>query len=162
MTQPGGAAEIVAESAVLHGTAVALGGVALLLCGPSGSGKSDLALRLIDQGAALVADDRVEVMIHREILCCRYPQSAPAALAGMLELRGIGIVPVRGVAGPLPVQWIVDLVAADMVERMPEPVARILLGRQVPVLRLAAFEASATAKLRLAAARGPGLIMSRE
>jgi HPr kinase/phosphorylase len=56
----------------------------VLLLGPPGSGKSDLALRLIDRGFALVADDRVDIDAGFA--------AAPAALAGLIEVRGLGIV----------------------------------------------------------------------
>src|SRR6185369_8888787 len=61
------------DSLAIHGTAIAIGNAALLLTGPSGSGKSDLALRMIDGGARLVADDRVELVVEGDRLCCRAP-----------------------------------------------------------------------------------------
>ena len=150
------------DSLAMHATAIAIDGLAIVLTGPSGSGKSDLAFRLIEGGAALIADDRLEFLTVKDQLCCRAPPATPPELLGRIELRGIGILPVRTVPGPLPVQWLVDLVPPGAVERLPEPRRRNLLGHDVPVLHLAAFEASAAAKLRLAAARGPGLIMGRE
>jgi serine kinase of HPr protein (carbohydrate metabolism regulator) len=146
---------------VLHATAVAIDGAALLLVGPSGSGKSDLAFRLIDAGAALIADDRVELVDIGNVLCCRAPADVPAGLRGRIELRGVGIVPVRTAVRAIPVQWLVKLVAPDAVERLPEPELHMLMGHAVPVLRISAFESSAPAKLRLAVAQGPGLIMTR-
>ncbi len=74
--------------ATLHASAVAIDGHGLLLIGPSGAGKSDLALRLIDDGATLVADDRVIA----EARAGRLHLSAPAGIAGLIELRGVGIV----------------------------------------------------------------------
>jgi HPr kinase/phosphorylase len=145
----------------IDGTAIAIGDVALLLIGPSGSGKSDLALRLIDSGAWLIADDRVELTIEGARLCCRAPRTMPPELAGRIEARGVGILPVPHATGPVPLEWLVELVAANRVERLPEAENRSFLGHAVPVLRLAAFEASTAAKLRLAAACGPGLIMGR-
>lgn len=156
-----------ADILAIDGTAVAIGDAAVLLTGPSGSGKSDLALRLIDGGAQLIADDRVELIVDRGKLCCRAPHDMPPALQGFIEARGVGILPAPQIAGPLPVQWLVELVppgfdSADRVERLPAAESKTFLGHAVPLLRLSAFEASTPAKLRLAVAAGPGLIMGRE
>jgi HPr kinase/phosphorylase len=128
----------------IHGTALALGGAGLLLRGPSGSGKSDLALRLIDGGAMLVADDQTEL----DLVDGRVILRAPAAIAGRLEVRGIGIV-----AAPwqetAPLRLVADLVAAAVIERMPEPQVCRFFAQDFPRLALAPFEASAAAKLRL-------------
>ena len=150
------------DSLAIDGTAIAIGDVALLLTGPSGSGKSDLALRLIDGGARLISDDRVELVIDAGRLCCRAPQAMPPELAGRIEARGVGILPAPRIDRAVPLQWLVELVPAAEVVRLPAAETRTLLGHAVPVLRLAAFEASTAAKLRLAAACGPGLIMGRE
>jgi HPr kinase/phosphorylase len=150
------------DSLAIHGTAIAIGNAALLLTGPSGSGKSDLALRMIDGGARLVSDDRVELVVEGERLCCRAPADAPAGLLGQIEVRGVGIVPVPRTTGATPLQWLVELVPPGKVERLPAAESRTFLGHAVPILRLAAFEASTAVKLRLAAACGPGLIMGRE
>ena len=129
----------------VHGTAVALGGDGILLRGPSGSGKSDLALRLIDEGARLVADDQSEIVLAGEQLELR----CPATIAGLLEVRGVGILRVPAVE-TAPLRLVVELAASDDIERLPEPQFCQFLGRSVPVLALAPFEASATAKLRFA------------
>lgn len=129
----------------VHGTSVALDGGGVLLRGPSGSGKSDLALRLIDGGARLVADDQTE--LH----ACEHgvSMSSPPAIAGQMEVRGLGIVPVPTVASAL-LRLVVDLVPTEAVERLPEQCTCTLLGQAIPLLRLAGLEASAPAKLRLA------------
>lgn len=121
--------------------------IGVLLRGPSGSGKSDLALRMIDAGARLVADDRVELRVDRD----RLMATAPAALAGLLEVRGVGIVPMPA-APEAEVGLVVDLVPRDAVERLPEEESADLLDRAVPRLALCPFDASTPAKLRLAAA----------
>ncbi|MBI3446649.1 MAG: serine/threonine protein kinase [Magnetospirillum sp.] len=131
---------------LVHGTSVAIGGRALLIRGPSGSGKSDLALRLIDGGALLVADDQTELSLPAEGGLC---VSSPASIAGLLEVRGIGLVRMpHGSATPLAL--VIDLVAQSEVERLPEPDSVELLGQKVNRLHLAPFEASAAAKVRLA------------
>lgn len=130
----------------IHGTCVELDGIACLLRGPPGSGKSDLALRLIDLGARLVADDQVVLRRHGE----RVIASAPPTLAGMLEVRGLGIMRMQDVAES-PLGLVVDLVAPERVERMPEPASCEFFGIALPLIALAPSEASAAAKVRLAA-----------
>jgi serine kinase of HPr protein (carbohydrate metabolism regulator) len=128
-----------------HATCVAIDGVGVLLRGPPGSGKSDLALRLIDGGARLVADDQTRLEPDGAGILA----SAPPQIAGQLEVRGVGILRAPSVA-QAPLGLVVDLVAADAVERHPEPAECRYLDRSLPLLRLAPFEASAAAKLRLA------------
>lgn len=137
----------------MHATCVALGGAAVLLRGPSGAGKSDLALRLIDAGARLVADDQVELAAERGRLIAR----APAAIAGKMEVRGVGIVPAPALA-EAPVALIADLVASGAAERLPDPAAETILGISIARIEIAPFENSAPAKLRLALARAAGHI----
>lgn len=127
-----------------HGTCVTLDGVAVLLRGPSGSGKSDLALRLIDGGARLIADDQTLVTMQDG----RLVASAPETIAGKMEVRGIGILAVEAETSGI-LGLVVDLVP-DPPERMPEPETTEILGIALPLLRLNPFEASAAAKLRLA------------
>jgi HPr kinase/phosphorylase len=132
----------------IHGTCVLLSGLGVLLRGPSGSGKSDLALRLIDGGARLVADDQVELDRDGDVLRAR----APRPLAGLIEARGVGIMPVEA-EEEVPVGLVVDLLpATGETERLPEVETTDLLGVPVRRLTLHAFHASAAAKLRLAAA----------
>lgn len=129
---------------LIHGTSVEVNGAGLLLRGPPGSGKSDLALRLISEcDARLVADDQVEVTLRDGILVAR----APETLAGMIEVRGLGIA--RFDHHP---SWAVHLVIelSDSVERFPEPRQTVIAGCPLPVWRLRAREASAVAKVKLA------------
>jgi HPr kinase/phosphorylase len=130
---------------LVHGTSVALGGEGVLLRGPSGSGKSDLALRLIDGGARLIADDQTE--LHR--IGDGLEMRAPATIAGRMEVRGVGILRVPALSAA-PLRLVVDLVAPERIERLPEPAFCTLLGLDLPLLPLAPFESSAPAKLRLA------------
>jgi len=124
---------------------------AMLLRGPSGAGKSDLALRLIDAGGRLVADDQTRVArVGRALIA-----SPPPALAGMIEVRGIGILELpRGqLLARARLALLVDLVVPDRIERLPEPAHETLQEVELPRLDLAPFEASSVAKLRLALAR---------
>ena len=127
----------------LHATAVGIGGRAVLLTGPSGSGKSDLALRLIDRGATLIADDRVALTRVGERLFA----APPATIAGLIEVRGVGIVPLRHVAG-VAVALVVDLAAAP--DRLPAATSVTLAGVPIPRIALVAHEASAAIKVERA------------
>ena len=130
---------------LVHATAVAIEGNSVLLRGPPGAGKSDLALRLIDGGAQLVADDQAELQRAAERILVR----SPTTIAGLLEVRGIGIVRV-GALAEAPLALLVDLVSPEEVERLPEPRLEEVLGLAIPLITLAAFEASAAAKIRIA------------
>jgi serine kinase of HPr protein (carbohydrate metabolism regulator) len=129
---------------MVHGTVIAIDGRAILLRGPPGAGKSDLALRMIDDGADLVADDQAELRRAGDQILVR----APAAITGLIEVRGLGIVPMAAIA-EASLALLVDLVSTE-VERLPENRSEDVLGLAVPLLALAPFEASAPAKLRLA------------
>ena len=129
----------------IHATCVLLADTAVLLRGPSGCGKSDLALRLIDRGAKLVADDRVVLVA----VAGRLMAQAPKAIAGLLEVRGLGPMPVPWVAQAA-VGLAVDLVPPDAVEQLPEPTFACYHDIRVPLLALDPFAASTPAKLRLA------------
>jgi HPr kinase/phosphorylase len=73
---------------ILHATCIAVQGRGLLILGPSGSGKSALALRLLTLGASLVADDRTEITGTGGVLVAR----CPAPITGLIEARGVGIL----------------------------------------------------------------------
>src|SRR5205814_8451755 len=88
----------------VHASTVASDGRAVLITGPSGSGKSDLTLRLLDRGFTLVSDDRTLVRRDGDRLIA----SAPPNIAGKLEIRGIGIVDMDNV-GDVPVALFVEL-----------------------------------------------------
>jgi len=142
----------------IQATCVAVDGHGVLLRGPPGSGKSELALQLIDGGARLVADDGVELRREGERLLARLPLTAPEAVRGRIELRGLGMLPAPAVA-EAPLVLVIDLVSTAMLERLPEPMTVELLGVAVPLLRLSAAEASAAAKVRLAVRAGPRSII---
>ncbi|MDZ3830675.1 MAG: serine kinase [Sphingopyxis sp.] len=131
----------------IHATCVAAGNGGVLILGQSGQGKSDLALRLIDRGARLVADDRCDIWSERGRLWCRPPE----ALAGKLEIRGIGIVEKPWTA-PVPLALAVRL--TDRYDRMPA-VGQVetIAGHALPALLLSAFEVSAPIKIMIALER---------
>ncbi len=101
---------------LLHASLVAFGTVGVLIRGPSGSGKSQLCLQLMDRNASLVADDQVKLKVENKKLM----GSAPEALAGMLEIRGLGLVKYPSVA-EAEIKLVVDLRPFAEISRMPEP-----------------------------------------
>jgi len=117
-----------------------------LIEGPSGTGKSDLAIRMMGGGFRLVADDRVVVWTSGGRLFGK----SPRPLAGLLEARGVGIIP----EAPLELCEIVLLVQcrpeAAQVERMPDSAPVDVLGVAIPQIELWPFEAAGPAKLRRA------------
>lgn len=126
----------------VHASSVAIDGRTVLLFGASGAGKSDLALRLIDEGAVLVSDDYTEL----EVCGARLIARAPSTIRGRLEVRGIGIVRVAA-ADDVPVSLAVELGAPA--ERLPEAATRMLLGIAVPLVTIDPRTASASAKVRV-------------
>lgn len=135
-------------SLTLHASTVAIDGQGVLIEGPSGSGKSDLALRMIDRGAALVSDDYTLV----EALDGCLSASAPATIAGKIEIRGFGIVSMPHV-GPVPVALLVRF--GQEVARFPEATTRMIEGIAIRELVVDPFEASAPIKVELALRHPP-------
>lgn len=142
----------------VQATCVALDGIGVLLRGPSGSGKSDLALRLIDGGAQLIADDLTLLTRIADRLVASLPETAPAATRGRIELRGIGLVRLPSLESA-PLGLVADLKPQAEIERLPEPQQWQCLGVGVPVLAIDPRSASAAAKLRLVVRAGAGSIM---
>jgi serine kinase of HPr protein (carbohydrate metabolism regulator) len=123
---------------------VAKEGRAILISGRSGSGKSDLALRLIDRGAILVSDDYT-IVRH---VAGRLLAAAPSNIEGKIEVRGVGILQLQS-ARDAPVALFVDL--EREVERLPAPHQTITIaGVEVPVIAANALEASAPVKVEAA------------
>lgn len=135
---------------LIHASCVAIAGSGVVIRGPSGAGKSDLALRLIDAGAELVADDCCDIVVRDGQLVA----TAPANLAGKIEVRGYGIVdlPFRKEAH---VALVVDVMPEAEIERMPETPTCGIAGVTVPRLTVDAFTASAEAKIRTVLGRMP-------
>jgi len=129
---------------LLHATCVAINNSAVLITGAAGVGKSDLALRLMDGGAQLVADDQVELKNEQGKLWA----SPPATIAGLMEVRHVGLIRVPYIVN-VPVQLYVELVpGSDQLERMPEYQQILLLDHPVRRLSLPSFAASTPVKIR--------------
>lgn len=132
-----------------------MGGKGVLLQGPPGSGKSDLALRLIDQPglginghlkpAQLVADDQVWVTLRGGRLIA----TAPEPLAAQFEIRGLGILAVP-VAAEAELVLAVRLGSASAIERMPGDAHLDILGLSLPLVLIDPASASAPARIRAA------------
>ncbi|WOF72485.1 HPr kinase/phosphatase C-terminal domain-containing protein [Parvibaculaceae bacterium PLY_AMNH_Bact1] len=130
----------------VHATSVAIEGVGVLLRGASGAGKSDLAYRLIrEHGALLVADD--QTILIQDQSCLK--ASCKEGWAGQLELRGLGIVTVPH-EPHVSVALVIDLVDRGEVPRLPDPSFVTLMGVEIPVLKLHAFDHSTSAKILIA------------
>ena len=132
----------------IHATCVALGGKGVLLLGASGAGKSDLALRLIDSGAELVADDRTLLFEKNGALHAK----APPSIKGLLEIRGVGII-------ALPARASVKLALAVQLgregARLPHmrffsPPRALAQNTKLPQITLNPHYASTPAKIRAA------------
>ncbi|MGN6514437.1 MAG: HPr kinase/phosphorylase [Rhizomicrobium sp.] len=146
-----------ASCVLLAGAAKAFGApedAGVLLLGESGKGKSDLALRLIERGAKLVADDRCEISAREGALYARAPQS----LAGLIEVRGAGIIALP-FAPEARIALAVEMMEEGYVPRLPQaerymtpPEFALSEDERPPLIWLAPFEASAPAKVAIAAA----------
>jgi serine kinase of HPr protein (carbohydrate metabolism regulator) len=132
------------SSETIHASTVAIDGRAVLITGPSGSGKSDLTLRLLDRGFALVSDDQTIVRKSGT----RLTASAPPTIRGKLEIRGIGIVTMDQIDDQ-PVALVVELTSD--IQRLPDDSReRPVMGVPVPLISVDAMSASAASKVSLA------------
>ena len=138
------------SSETIHASCVAIDGVAVLIEGRSGAGKSDLALRLIDRGAKLVSDDYTLLVRHGPRLLA----APPVNLAGRMEVRGIGIVDLPH-ARDVPVELMISIV--DDAPRMPlDEEDRRIAGVKLATIALAALEPSAPIKVEMAVRQRAG------
>jgi serine kinase of HPr protein (carbohydrate metabolism regulator) len=127
-----------------YGTAVAYYGCGVLIRGPSGSGKSDLALRLIDDGGILIADDQVLIkFVGKELHL-----SAPNSISGLIEVRGVGVLKIKHVSG-VPLSLIVDINTKEQLQRLPAIKKEVINDIHISVIRINAFESSAIAKIKV-------------
>lgn len=127
----------------LHATSVVFCGRGLLLCGASGTGKSDLALRIMDAGGSLVSDDYTQLTVKEKQLFA----SPPETIKGMLEVRGVGLLKVATIPSAR-MDFVVTCESKEAIERLPQLIHTEIAGIRLPVLKLYPFEASAVAKLR--------------
>lgn len=129
----------------LHASCVALDGRGVLLTGPSGVGKSDVALRLIDGGAELVSDDQTELRLAGDSIVA----APPPALAGLIEVRSVGLLRLNWSEAHVALH--VELAGdGESLERLPEPSFIDLLGCKIRSIRLYGFAASTPASIRAA------------
>ncbi|HEU5047810.1 MAG TPA: HPr kinase/phosphatase C-terminal domain-containing protein [Rickettsiales bacterium] len=131
----------------VHASCVAIHSKGVLLFGEPGSGKSDLALRLIDRGAVLVSDDRVNLRKEGEHLIAKAPEN----IAGLMEIRGLGIMRLT-MESDVPVCLAVQLVDRRVVDRLPVAETFECLGMHIPQIRLSPFDASAPIRIEMALA----------
>lgn len=131
-----------------HATCVIVNNTGILLTGASGSGKSDLALRLMSEAdAVLVADDQV---LLRSADNNRLIAACPPSIAGLLEVRGIGIIR-RPYRPETEIRAVFELVRDPaLIERLPEPRHILINDISLPLIRLFPFEHSAVHKIVLA------------
>lgn len=132
------------KMAIIHANCVRYQNKGILITGASGSGKSDLALRIIDQGGELVSDDYVNVEdIDGEL----FAKTAPN-IEGMIEVRGVGLINMDYIPESK-IDLVLNLVSLEKIDRMPEIKKYTHNSATIPLYDYYAFEASAIAKLKV-------------
>lgn len=126
----------------LHASCVSIGSWGVLLVGKSGSGKSDLALRLMAWGAMLVADDQVILTSQDGELTA----SVDDSIRGLLEIHGVGLVRYP-IAHHIPLRLVVELVPLEEMEHLPPPQHHEILGHRIPRIGIYGFDSSAPHKI---------------
>lgn len=143
------------EADRIHATAISVGGRGVLIRGPSGSGKSDLALRclalapstLLRDRVVLVADDQVILQSDTSRELPRLTATCPPTLRGKLEVRGLGILEVAATEAA-DIVLVADIAREGPIERFPDPWSKVVLcGLEVPQIRVFPFESSTPLKL---------------
>ena len=129
----------------IHGTCVAMGNEAILFRGPSGSGKSDLAVRVSNGGGTLVSDDQTIIVRQEDELI----MSSPENIRDKIEVRGVGIINMPA-KKEVRLGLVLDMMPSEKIDRIPIPQFCWYLGLKVPVLGLQPFENSAPLKVQLA------------
>jgi HPr kinase/phosphorylase len=145
------------DSQRVHATTISLNGTAVMLRGGSGSGKSDLALQILETSGtgltgqiittALVADDQTVLLRQGQVILA----SAPDSIKDLLEVRGQGVLDVKAVQN-VPLVLVVDLKPFARIERLPQPedLQTYILGLSVPLISIDPTTPSAAARLRTA------------
>lgn len=118
-----------AQPRTIHASCVNYRGAGALILGASGAGKSSLALHLMALGADLVADDRVTLSIQDGKLIA----SAPAAIEGLIEARGVGLLNAK-YSGPATIALVIDLDKKET-DRLPQTHHIALCDIDLPLLR---------------------------
>jgi HPr kinase/phosphorylase len=148
------------ETLQLHATTISLNGTAVMIRGASGSGKSDLALQLLESSGTgltgkaistvLIADDQTILRREGETILA----SCPESIAGLLEVRGHDVLQVAAVQN-MPLVLVVDLRPFAQIERLPQPEDMLtqILGLVIPSIMIDPIKPSAAARLRVAWAR---------
>ncbi len=144
-------------SELKHGTFVEVGELGVLILGTPGSGKSSLALALIDSGgrgigkidltATLIADD--QVCLWYDNATAQVFGRPPESIAGLMEIRGLGIVQVEHLSR-CPVRLVVQLKQEEKIARLPDfPDTCIdILGQAIPVIEVSIHNTNAAARVR--------------
>lgn len=127
-----------------HGTCVKFEGKGVLILGSSGTGKSDLALRLIDNGATLISDDYVDINVVNGILIAT---TAPN-IEGLIEVRGVGLMKVNYIKSS-PLDFVLELVEQQEIERLPSDIFFKHDDIEIPCFKFNAFALSAIAKIKI-------------
>ena len=130
---------------LFYGTAVAYQGLGVFIQGASGSGKSDLALRLIDDDADLISDDQVVIKVVGHKLQLLPPDN----IAGLIEVRGFGVVKLKSVR-EIPLCLVIKVDPNKQLKRMPRMKNELIKRIPVPVIHINPFESSAIAKIKIA------------
>jgi len=137
----------------VHGNCVAVGEAGILMRGKSGAGKSDLTLRLIEGGGQLVADDRVDLVREGDVIYA----SSPAALSGLMEVRGLGILPFD-YCQRVRLRAVIELQAVEPADRLPEQSVTEVMGLNLPCFQIDPGSLSAVIKVTLVSALVTGSI----